>query len=403
MMMGENLINQLLIRLDRQDIEYYIDTDQPVHIERLKVATEHSLIYSDQIELKPLWTRRIRYVRYLEKRLRKTSVLRYLASFYDAVIILGGDDYAETYYALPKDDLLIRSIFKDLCYLGKRTQVFMLGQTIGPFTGKRIRYAQKGLKEMSIYVRDHQSQLYLEQDLQVPSVLSTDLAFLDLHLQHDYQNRYQEILQNRGLDDKQYLTLVGTGLISHYMSKPDGFIEVFLALIDHLNQRFPDYKIVLLSHVSNKESTYSDNTFIDLLEKRRPGALRKQCVIISEPMLPTEARILLGHGALTISCRMHAAVSTFQMGTPAICLSYSKKFAGVIGENLKCPELVIQAKGDAFWENDPVSVIMERVEYTIEHQADLMHRIANEVRANKAVLDQTLSDLTTYFKDKKQS
>ena len=53
-----------------------------------------------------------------------------------------------------------------------------------------------------------------------------------------------------------------------------------------------------------------------------------------------------------------------------------------------------------FWEKDPVSVIMDKVEYALEHQTDLMHRIANEVSANKAVLDQTLADLITYFKDK---
>lgn len=402
-MMGENLISQLLVRLNCKELSFYIDTDQEMHIERLKKSTGHNLIYSDRIELKPLWTQRIRYIRYLEKRIRKASVLREIASYYDAVIILGGDDYAETYYNLPKDDHLIRSIFKDLSYLGRRIQIFMLGQTIGPFSGSRIKCAQMGLKGVNIYVRDRQSQLYLDQELHISSVLSTDLAFLDLNLQKDYETRFLDILQSRGLINKQYITLVGTGLISHYSSQPGKFIDTFLVLIDRLKQRFPDHKIALLSHVSNIDSVYSDNTFINLLEQRRPEFLSKHCVVIRDVLLPVEARILLGHGELTISCRMHAAVSTFQMGTPAICLSYSKKFAGVIGENLKCPELVIQAKGDPFWENDPVSVIMDRVEYISSNMTDLKKRIKDEVQFNKAILDQTLADLSENLKEKEIS
>lgn len=41
---------------------------------------------------------------------------------------------------------------------------------------------------------------------------------------------------------------------------------------------------------------------------------------------------------------MHAAVSTFQMGKPAICLSYSPKYKGVISDGLNLSELVIEAK-----------------------------------------------------------
>ena len=393
MMMGENLISQLQQRLQDSSVEFYIDTNQSIHIERLKIATGLDNIFSDRIELFPLWTQKIKYIRFLEKRIRRKSILKKIASYYDSIIILGGDDYSETYYKFPKDNIVIKTIFSDLSYLSQKLKVIMVGQTIGPFSGERIEHAKKSFEYVTIFVRDIITQSYLFERLNKESILSSDLAFLDLHLQANYVKDQAQLLDKYGLVENDYISVVGTGLINLYTSNLDLFVDKFISLLARINQEFPSNKIVYLSHVVNEDTPYNDNYLLDQINRKKPGFMSENCVVIREKILPVEARIIFGSGLLTISCRMHAAVSTFQMGKPAICLSYSEKFNGVIGGNLKCSELVINAKGNDFWESDVADVVMAKVDYVIGNRTELTQKIRNEVSSNKRVVSKMVDDL----------
>jgi len=72
-------------------------------------------------------------------------------------------------------------------------------------------------------------------------------------------------------------------------------------------------------------------------------------IFIDDTMLASQARKLLTGGILTITGRMHPAISSFSLNTPAISLSYSVKYQGIIGNDLGLNELVVDAKGDDRW------------------------------------------------------
>src|SRR5699024_8720799 len=119
----------------------------------------------------------------------------------------------------------------------------------------------------------------------------------------------------------------------------------------------------------------------------------KNIVCISQKILPVEARILLGNGYLTVTCRMHAAVSTFQMGKPAICLAYSPKFKGVIAEGLKQEKLVIYANTNDFWSSRVEQEMNEKISYVVSNYDNICIEAKKNVDECKSKVISTLENL----------
>lgn len=401
MMMGENIITYLLKK--RSNINFYVEADDEIHIERLREATQYKKIYLDEQQKVNLITKNIKYVRFFEKRIKIKNILFKVANFYDAIIILGGDDFAETYYKLPKDNSAIKALFKDIEYLSNRLKVVMIGQTIGPYTDKRLEWAKEGLKNVKIYTRDDISKKYLKKELNKESSSSRDLAFLDLKLQPEYEKKYKEILSKYKLKDDEYITFVGTSLISHYTTNIDDFLETYFNLIKKILTKKQKYKLVWLSHVFGKLENDSDNYMLKLLNEKYNNIIKDNFLVIDEPILPIEARIILGHGKLTITCRMHAAVSTFQMGKPAICLSYSKKFKGVIADGLNSEDLVIDAKGNEIWSNNFYQIILDKIEYVFKNYDKISNKIKNNIKICKKYNESTLDEIAEYIFKKRET
>lgn len=393
MMMGENLITYLIEKTKNYELEFYIDAQENFHIDRLKEATQYEKIYKDEQEQPKLLTQNIRLVRFLEKRIRSKSQLKKVVDYYNAIIILGGDDFAETYYNLPKDNVLIKTLFKDLEYLSKHLQVFMIGQTIGPYTNRRIKWVKKGLKGVTIYSRDDVSSRYVKDVLNKENKTSRDLAFLDLKLQNKFIKDRSNILKKYDLEENKYITIVGTGLTTQYTDNEDDMIDKFYMLIKKTKNKYPDYKLVWLSHVTSIDTKYNDNYILNKINKKYNDFINKNCVVINEVILPVEARIILGNGIMTVTCRMHAAVSTFQMGKPAICLSYSSKYKGVISAGLKSEDLVIEAKGNNLWETTIDDVVIEKIDYVFKNYDNLINRIKIQVEECKKTVNKTLDEI----------
>jgi len=108
-------------------------------------------------------------------------------------------------------------------------------------------------------------------------------------------------------------------------------------------------------------------------------------------MLPVEARLLLGSSYFNLTCRMHPGVSSFQMGVPAICLSYSVKYEGVISEGLGLSELVIDAKGEDKWENIVIHSVKEKIDYIENNYEDLNRKIMVAVDNCKIEVEEMLN------------
>ena len=326
MMMCENIINELNKRVS--DIIFFIDNASFDNIERIKKATKCQNIKSVNLYVnkyclkKGILAKIERKIKYEMFQIR--TILN--AKKYDVILILGGDDYAETY----DDKKYALKMLKQLNFLNKASNLIMIGQTIGPYTEKRKEYAKKIFPKIKLYTRDDLSSEYVIKELKANPKISRDLAWLNLTLQDEYNKNYDYFLKKYKIKNNQYIVIVGTGLVKWYTTNENDFYNSFIKIIDNLKKKYPNKKIVWLSHVTTPKPALSDNTMLDCLNAKYNNYINENLVVIDKHILPAEARIILGHAYFTLTCRMHAAVSSFQMGKPAICLSYSPKYQGVI-------------------------------------------------------------------------
>ena len=135
-----------------------------------------------------------------------------------------------------------------------------------------------------------------------------------------------------------------------------------------------------------------------MINSKYNNYINENLTVIKEQILPVEARIILGHAYFTLTCRMHAAVSSFQMGKPAICLSYSSKYKGVIAEGLKMNNLVIEAKNEELWQSGIVDIVNEKVDYVEKNYDDLTKKIKENVSNCQEIVKKTLDEIATIIK-----
>lgn len=391
MMMAENLITYLN-QISNEKIEYYLDVEDKNNLDRIKKATKYDKVYqynrqySDSSNGNKI-TRNIKNI----MNNRKESKVR--DKEYDKIIYLGGDDFSEFYI-----NRKIQRIFSCLDLLNlkienRHKKVILLGQTVGPYTGILKFVAKFVFPQIKVYTRD---EIYIEEMKKkygINASISRDLALLDLALQEEYISNKKDLLKKYGLNENEYITIVGTELLKHYCEESI-FLDKFKEMILSIQNQYKGKKLVWLSHVTTKPPRRSDNYLLDLLNSKYDNFINKNMIVIKEDMLPVEARIILGNGYFTVSCRMHAAVSTFQMNKPAICLSYSPKYKGVISNGLHMEELVLEAKGDKFWTEEMPNKVIEKCKYIDENYPELQTKIENSITENKKIVIRTLKEMT---------
>lgn len=276
----------------------------------------------------------------------------------DVVIVLGGDDLSE-YYAGWK----IAIEFMKLRQLSKKTRVFLVGQTMGPFYSWRRPLAKHSLKDTTIFLRDLDSYNYLLEDLKWENNFhrASDLAFLPLPMQEERG----EILDRYKLKKYSYITVVPSGLYMHYCTNRENYISEWLKILRSLAEEDRNRKIVLLAHVLKPDHVDDRKIVKELYEALKPEH-KDQLHMVIDKIHPSEARCILNGGYFTITGRMHPAVSTYQTRNLALCLSYSVKYKGVIGKDLHREDLIIESKNDDLWmDGNMKDLVMEKVRYII--------------------------------------
>lgn len=386
MMMAEVLINYLNNNIS--NVSFYIDAKTPDHIDRLKTATGVDAIYKDYT-YNSYTNIKSRIIRKILRDIKLFVSFKLKKSPYDAIIILGGDDYSEIYFKIPKQNITVINHLKKLNNYNKSSKLFMLGQTIGPYTGKRLDYAIKTFKDIDIYSRDEISKKYLKNTMDKDAFEMRDLAFMNLNKEKELLEDKDNILKYYGLIENEYITVVGSGLYNCYSQNEKEFNDTFIVLLNTLKEKYVDKKIVLLAHVTNKDTFYSDISFINKIKEGIP----EDVVLIDEQMLPAKARVILGLGYLTISYRMHAAVSTFHMGRPAICLSYSPKYMGVIGDGLNMQDLIIESTPATFKVEKIICSLKEKLEYVDNNYINILHTIKQKVEKSNNMTLNALKDI----------
>ena len=294
------------------------------------------------------------------------------------VIVLGGDDINENYWKYKK---LVELFHFNI--ITKKSSVFLPGQTIGPFFSWREKLAAQFLKNCHIYPRDPITTRYLKNKMRLRNVWEAhDLAFLDLPRQNDHIN----LLKDNKLQSDKYVTLVPTGPPDHYTDDKKRYIETWKNIIVHM-LNLPEIegsKIVLLAHVLSRLKRRCDDTIIRNIVDALGERYKQRIVILDKLILPSEARTVLGNGLLTITGRMHAAISTFQMGKPALALAYSVKYAGVIGKGLGRDDLIVEASGNSYWEEGTMlESVRKKIGYVLKTYDVLREEITYAVEEAK--------------------
>ena len=313
------------------------------------------------------------------------------------MIVLGGDDLSE-YYAGSRIALeLVR-----LRVFSKYMRVFLAGQTVGPFSSWRVPLARRMLRDCIVYTRDPLTKHYLLNDLKLKKVYeSRDLAWLHLPMQND-KNIEDSILAKYGLHPNEYIVLVPSGFAGQYSENRAQYNLRWLDIVNSLGslKSLTEKKIILLGHVVQSDIN-DDRNVIRYIANQIDDSSTQRIIPVLDEVLPVEARMILGNGYFTITGRMHAAVSTFQMGKPAISLSYSVKYKGVIGEGLGMKDLIIEARGDDLWESEKiVNLVMEKAEYVLTNYDSLVSRIKPAVEENKKLAMDQIEDIANKLKEK---
>lgn len=364
-------INRLLLKKDIIP-EFYMDVLDNDELNRVKKSVSKNII----LKREDLFDRKRRGLRgKIEKLINIPREISYNSKNYDLCIVLGGDCISQYY----SKQIFISDMYK-FKKISKNIPFYLIGQTMGPFHGYAINLVKKCLKNCKIFVRDHDCYNYLKNEFNFKELYeSRDLAFLDIPFQNE-----KEIMRNTltkfNLENIDYVTIVASGAISQYTDNLDDYISEYIKIIVEIieNQKMD---VLLLAHVIHV-STSNDKVVINQIMKLIPEEYKNNIHVIDYLIYPYEARILLGNGKYTITGRMHAAVSSINMGVIPICLSYSVKFKGVIGDDFKLNKYIIQCRGNEYWRNDYTSKYVKTISMDLLNNKD---SLLNEI--NKNIID----------------
>ncbi|MDR3598470.1 polysaccharide pyruvyl transferase family protein [Clostridium sp.] len=376
-MMAITLISK--INENVENVDFYVDAASDIDLEILKMETNINNILRDNVE------RSDNFIKKCINKLKRIKLNKIVEKI-NTVIVIGGDDISE-YYGI---EYLEKELYR-LREESKSKNIILLGQTMGPFTGNRGRLAMESLKNTKIYTRDNKSLDYL-LGLSFKNVRAgRDLAFYKLPMQF----MAKSILNKYNINKEEYITIVPSGLTKCYTKNFEKYIveqvNITKKILD--NHKLSDKKIVFLPHVLIPEHV-DDRLIIREIVNRLDEKSKMRIIPIDDAMLPSEAREILGNGIFTITGRMHAAVSTFYMRKPAISLSYSVKYAGVIGEGLDMNELVIESADEKLWNSGDISKLAdEKVNFVLDNYDEIVKKIDIKVSETIKIVEEELEDV----------
>ncbi|SCZ76073.1 polysaccharide pyruvyl transferase family protein [Acidaminobacter hydrogenoformans] len=327
MMMGENFI-RYFNEVTNASHHYYVETEDDINIQRLRTATGIEEIYPTAVN--SLFIRPLNKYDYLLSEMRFINLVSDFARKIDLVVVLGGDDFTEDYGW--KDPVINALRFSFLKRQGIR--VVLLGQTMGPYHSFRVSLMKHILGRLDqIYPRDEITFSYLK-DMGLKNISMTDdLALLPLSKQ-----KAREKL-------KQYITYCPSELIYRYAKEGDrdSWIDFNCFMADIILNRYPDKKLILLAHVL-KPPHVDDRVIVkelfNLLNEKYPERILAK----TDELYPYEVRDLIQESLFVVSSRMHPVISSIQCVIPAIALSYSSKYWGIIDGRYGLGDYIIDVR-----------------------------------------------------------
>lgn len=375
LMMASVFIDKFLESNKNKKIEFYTDIESDEEVERLKEALKYDTIIYKSNNLN---NKEDKIIKKIISRIKMFLYELKDNKKYDGIIYLGGDAISEYYTKIGFLEDAIK-----IFLTSKKKSIYLVGQTIGPFTSYRKKIAKYCFSNCELYTRDEKSYLYAKEEIGLSNIhKSRDLAFLDLANENS-GDIFLKLKNIYKIPDK-YITIVASGLYSCYTTDFDSYIEEYITIINNIIYQ-KNKNVVLLAHVIHNKMS-NDKVVIDeiITRMRQRNMDFSRITIITELLQPVQARQILGNGEFTITGRMHAAVSSFAMKIPAISLSYSVKYEGVIGKGLDLNELIIETANENLWKEKKVhKLVDEKVNFLLSNYEELLNKININVDRTK--------------------
>ncbi len=391
-MMGLITIQEISQRLGTNNVEFYVDFNEYADFNEIRselkgkhnINTYVAKSVNNIAKIKNPFVRKFKYL--------KNFISGEDIKGFDLIIVLGGDGFSEEYGATAYIE------FIKLWLYSFSTKVIMLGQTMGPFNNWKNRLAIKYLlAKIDIYTRDSWCYNYLKNEFSLNKKLhfSADLAMTDLPLERDEVIK-SNILNKFNLLPSEYITFVISGIQGkgYYCDSKEQYISNWKHIIEQVAKIdvLKTKKIVLLAHTFKPYG--EEDLFVKNMLKEFTSDIQERTIVISDRILQTRARHILGNGLFTITGRMHAAISSYKMGVPAIPLAYSPKYDGVIGEGLKRKDLIVYANNTELWETgNIVNSVTDKVRYLLNNYNQIAIEIPLAVEEQKKLVMSTLDSI----------
>lgn len=301
--------------------------------------------------------------RVLPERLRISMLSKnpYLKSVLDADIvasIAGGDSFSDI-YGLPR---LLYVALPQLLALQLKKPLVLLPQTLGPFKGTAAKFIAGYIMRnaAAVYSRDRTSfdeagRLLGERREKL--TFSHDMAFAMEPVRPE-DSRLTG-LPVSGTTLTVGLNVSGLLLMGGYSrNNMFGLKANYAELIKRIVLYFANEKkvnVVLVPHVFGEEEESDVSACARVYEE-----LKAECGgrlhLLSGRFNQHEIKHVIGRCDFFLGARMHACIAAVSQGVPAVCMAYSRKFAGVL-ESIKCGNLVV----------DMCAQDADQVMATIEH------------------------------------
>ena len=367
-----NAINKF--KEKEEDLEIYVDVNSIEDLNRLKMELQMNNIYSLNLRDKESLFNRA------TNKLRKNNTSKGVSS----IVFLGGDIFTET-YGIDK----LENELKKIQLMSQEKNVILIGPVIGPFTEGRGEIVKRALRDVHIYTRDDSSLNELRELGLVNLKRGRDLSLANMPNTNSIN-----ILEKYNLKDTKYISIVPSGEYNLFTESLKNYLKEYINIIQEIlnNKILSEYKIVLMPHVISPEDK-DDRVIIKKIYNALEDRYLDKVIMINEEMLPSEARVILGKGAFTISGRMDATLSTLFMRKPSISLSYDERRFKVITGDLGLKELTIDANKNSLWKTGTISYeVRNRVHYILRNYEELRKRINREVIIANKILDYQLED-----------
>lgn len=216
-------------------------------------------------------------------------------------------------------------------------------QTIGPFYDSEVRsYAIKVIEDSNkVFVRDSQSQQYVESICNAKPILTTDVAFF---LPYDKNKYHLDSKKKKAGFNPSGLLWLGGYTKNNQFGLTVNYQQYCRYIISSLHDM--GYEVHLILHAyylkGQKRDDYADNDrlAVETLYQEFPSAK-----VSPNFQTPMEAKSYISNMDLFIGARMHATVAAISSGVPVIPFSYSRKFEGLFS-SLNYPFVVEGTKWD---------------------------------------------------------